>query len=422
MPKVSVVIPCFNQGRLIGETVDSVLTQSYQDFEIIIVNDGSTDDYTNNKLADYCVNLNISVVTTTNQGLAAARNNGISAAAGEYILPLDADDKIGRTYLEDAVKVLDGNSTVGIVYCDAEFFGQKRSRWKLPQYTARKLLMENIIFCAAMFRKETWTKVGGYNPNMKFGLEDWDFWLSITELGYQVYKIPKILFFYRIKDSSMMTGLENNNEKLFPMYLQAISNHRERFLSDLPALFASLNRFVRKYKISIESVLLLCGYPSWRDSGTPVASFLLSPGSNNSSAQILKASPDRSITDFLTRLLCKVNIFVLDYDLPSDSDQQPQADRFQEIEINGKNIRNEIVSFTVREPHVRICTLVNNATGYGDQQAIAVTIWEIRLNAKQLISSLFFYLRWLCEYYGLRLWPRIEREVRKWRKLLNSRF
>lgn len=422
MPKVSVVIPCFNQGKLIDEAVDSVLNQTYQDFEIIIVNDGSTDDYTNNKLVEYRRGVNISVITTTNQGLASARNNGISAAAGKYILPLDADDKIGRNYLEDAVKILESNSKIGIVYCDAEFFDQKRGRWVLPRYTARKLLMENMIFCAAMFRKETWTQIGGYNPNMKFGLEDWDFWLSITGAGYHVCKIPKILFFYRIKSDSMMTGLASNNAKLFSMYLQAIANHRDRFLNDLPALFASINRFVWKYEIPAKSVLLAGRGWAWRDNGIPVASILLSPGNNNKSDQILQDSPDRSITYSLTRLLGIVRIFVLDYDLPGDSNQKSPIDRFQEIEINGKNINKEIISFAMREPRVHICALGNGATGYRDQRTITVAICEIRLNAKELIRSIYFYLRWQCEYYGLRLWPRMEREVCKWRKLLNSRF
>ena len=421
MPKVSVVIPCFNQGQYIGDAVDSVLAQTYQDFEIIIVNDGSTDTYTNNILLGYH-NPKISLITTTNQGLSSARNNGIQAAAGEYILPLDADDKIGRNYLEEAVKVLDGNSKIGIVYSDAEFFDQKRGRWVLPRYTARKLLMENIIFCAAIFRKETWTQIGGYNPNMKFGLEDWDFWLSITGAGYHAYKIPKILFFYRIKSDSMMTGLASNNAKLFSMYLQAIANHRDWFLNDLPALFASINRFVRKYEIPAKSVLLAGRDLAWRDNGIPVASILLSPGNNNNSDQILQDSPDRSITDSLTRLLGIVRIFVLDYDLPGDSNQKSPIDRFQELEINGKNINKEIISFAMREPRVHICALGNGATGYRDQRAITVTIWEIRLNVNELIRSINFYLRWQYEYYGLRLWPRMEREVCKWRKLLNSRF
>jgi glycosyltransferase involved in cell wall biosynthesis len=99
MSKVSVIMPCYNQGQYIDEAVDSVLTQTYQNYEIIIVNDGSTDEFTNEKLKNYN-KPKTQVIHTANQGLSAARNNGIHASNGEFILPLDADDKIANTYLE----------------------------------------------------------------------------------------------------------------------------------------------------------------------------------------------------------------------------------------------------------------------------------------------------------------------------------
>ena len=102
MPSVSVVIPCFNQGHFVDEAVDSVLAQSFDDFEIIIVNDGSTDGHTDRLPEDYPRER--ARVLTTNQGLAAARNNGIAAAQGTYILPLDADDRILPGYLEKSVR------------------------------------------------------------------------------------------------------------------------------------------------------------------------------------------------------------------------------------------------------------------------------------------------------------------------------
>ena len=109
MPRVSIIMPCYNQGQYVAEAVDSVLGQTFHDFEIIIINDGSTDQETISTLESFdrpkCL-----ILHTTNQGLAAARNNGIREARGEYILPLDADDRIAPTYLEKAVRVLDGIS------------------------------------------------------------------------------------------------------------------------------------------------------------------------------------------------------------------------------------------------------------------------------------------------------------------------
>ena len=108
MPKVSVIIPCYNHGEYLDEAVESVLTQTYQNFEIIIVDDGSTDQSTIDLLKVYR-KPKTRVIRTDNQGLASARNNGIKEAKGEYILPLDADDKIGKEYLKKAVKILDEN-------------------------------------------------------------------------------------------------------------------------------------------------------------------------------------------------------------------------------------------------------------------------------------------------------------------------
>ena len=98
MAKVSVIIPCYNQGAYLNEAVESILAQSYRDFEIIVVNDGSTDEETNRLLSGYD-RQQTRVLHTENQGLSSARNNGIREAQGEYILPLDADDRIDPTYL-----------------------------------------------------------------------------------------------------------------------------------------------------------------------------------------------------------------------------------------------------------------------------------------------------------------------------------
>ncbi|MDH4318675.1 MAG: glycosyltransferase family 2 protein, partial [Desulfobulbaceae bacterium] len=203
MPKVSVVIPCYNQGDFIDETVDSVLAQTFDDYEIVIVNDGSTDEETNAKLAAYD-RPKTRVLVTENCGLAGARNNGIAAAKGEYILPLDSDDRIEPTYLEKAVSILDHSKDMGIVYCRARLFGALDSEWILPEFSLDEMLIDNIIFCSAFFRRSDWEAVGGYDTSMVYGWEDYDFWLSLLERGRIAYKIPEILFYYRITADSMV--------------------------------------------------------------------------------------------------------------------------------------------------------------------------------------------------------------------------
>ena len=226
MPKVSIVIPCYNQGKYLDEAVESVLDQTYQDFEIIVVNDGSTEDFTKKLLENY-KKPKTRVIHTDNQGLASARNRGIEEAKGEYILPLDSDDKIGKEYLEEAVKILDEYPDIGIVYCEAIYFGSKNGILVLPKYSLETLLIGNIIFASAFYRKEHWEKVGGYNINMVYGWEDWDFWLSLIEIGLKVYRIPKILFYYRITETSMRNKMTENEQ--FFMRLHAYINHKELY-------------------------------------------------------------------------------------------------------------------------------------------------------------------------------------------------
>lgn len=226
MSKVSIIIPCYNQGAYLEEAVDSVLAQTYQDFEIIIVDDGSTDADTVRMLENY-QRSKTRVIHTRNQGLSAARNNGIREASGEYILPLDADDKIGPGYLREAVRILDAYPDIGIVYCEAAFFGVRSDHWHLPEFSSDHLLFQNIIFCSAFFRKRDWEKVGGYNVNMIYGWEDWDFWLSLVHLGAKVYRIPKIFFYYRLREASMSHSMDE--KKQFFMRLHAILNHRNLY-------------------------------------------------------------------------------------------------------------------------------------------------------------------------------------------------
>ena len=185
MPKVSVIIPCFNQGAFLDEAVDSVLAQTFVDLEIIVVNDGSTDASTRHKLNTYRRD-KTRVVTTDNQGLAAARNNGIAAAAGDYILPLDADDRIAPRYIEEAVAVLEAEPDTGIVYCQARLFGAVEADWLLPPYSIDEMLRDNVIFCSALFRRADWEPVGGYDTGMVYGWEDYEFWLSLIERGKAV--------------------------------------------------------------------------------------------------------------------------------------------------------------------------------------------------------------------------------------------
>lgn len=226
MPKVSVVIPCFNQGEYLEEAVDSVLNQSLQDLEVIVVNDGSSDPTTVRLLESFS-RPRTRVIHTNNSGLPAARNNGIAQACSPYILPLDADDRIVGRYLQEGVAILDAQPEVGIVYCLAETFGAVSGPWRLPEFSPARICVENPIFCSALFRKSDWEAVGGYDIRMRYGWEDWDFWLSLVERGRQVVRISEVLFQYRVSGKSM-TRTMGYGQKL-SMMSRMLMNHRHHY-------------------------------------------------------------------------------------------------------------------------------------------------------------------------------------------------
>ena len=207
MVRVSVIIPCYNQGHFLEESLNSVAAQTFQDFEIIVVNDGSTDK-ASIRILENLDREKVRVIHQENMGLAGARNTGIEHGRGEYVLPLDADDRIEPDYLEQAVRILDSMPKVGIVYCRAQLFGAVETEWQLPDYSLQEMLKDNLIFCSALFRRSDWQVVGGYDTGMVYGWEDYDFWLSLIERGREVYRLPEILFCYRVASDSMVRSKE----------------------------------------------------------------------------------------------------------------------------------------------------------------------------------------------------------------------
>jgi len=217
-------MPCYNDGVYIQKSINSVLGQTYKNIELIIVNDGSTDKNT----LDILETLNddrINVYHTNRLKPAGARNYGIKQSRGEYILPLDADDIIDFSYVEKAEKVLSGDQRIGAVYCEAELFGKKKGKWKLQEYSLKRMLVDNIVFVTTLFRKEDWQQIGGFDESLQYGMEDYDFWLSILEMGKDIYQIPEVLFYYRIKSDSRTTQFMRDKEKIKETYLKIYKNH-----------------------------------------------------------------------------------------------------------------------------------------------------------------------------------------------------
>lgn len=205
--KVSIVIPCFNHGKFLPEAVASVTKIGRDDIELIVVDDGSTDKGTVREV-DKLVAQGIKVIRQENKGVAAARNVGILASRGEYLFPLDADDRLRSGWIDRGIGILDSDPQVGVVYGDAECFGIRTGRWHVGPFDPDRLLHTNYIHCSALYRRSVWEQNDGYDGTMPVqGAEDWDFWLGALENGWQFAYVPEILFDYRIAEQSMLTRL-----------------------------------------------------------------------------------------------------------------------------------------------------------------------------------------------------------------------
>lgn len=205
-PLVSVIIPCFNSGAFLADALNSVLAQTYSNWECIIVDDGSEDD--TSAIAAAFVNKDgrFSYIKQTNQGPSIARNNGISLSKGTYILPLDSDDIIEPTYLEKAIDHFNDHPDTKLVYCRADRFGEEQGEWQLPPFSYDALVRSNCIIVSSIYSRKDFDRAGGYNPQMDSGLEDWEFWLELLGPNDKVHRIDEILFHYRVRNGSRTTG------------------------------------------------------------------------------------------------------------------------------------------------------------------------------------------------------------------------
>lgn len=231
MKKVSVIVTCFNKAPYLEDCLNSALKSTYQNLEIVCFNDASTDDSLN-ILKDYENKYEqVKVIDSkTNRGVIYARNYSIDKCSGEYILPLDADDMIAPTYIEKAVKVLEDNDSIGIVYCNALCIrnGQLGS-FKIDKFDKDILLFKNVIFNCALFRKSDFIKVGQYNVNMCIGEEDYDLWLSFLEHGFDFYRIDESLFIYRNVINSRSSQSQKNQNSVKK---QLVLNHSDLFFNN----------------------------------------------------------------------------------------------------------------------------------------------------------------------------------------------
>ena len=197
-PDITVIIPAYNKAPFLSEAIESVVQQTYKNFEIIVINDGSTDttEAVAKALQSRWPQIPITLLTKINGGVSDARNFGIEKSRGQFITCLDADDMMAPTYLASAIDALK-NSDANLVTCNVELFGDKTSEWIPSEYTVYSQRYHNLIPTLVTYKKNIWEAVGGYKKAFPFN-EDWDFFVSAELANLTVTKIPEKLFRYRV--------------------------------------------------------------------------------------------------------------------------------------------------------------------------------------------------------------------------------
>lgn len=193
---VSIVVLCHNYGRFLPEAIESALAQDYADLELIVIDDGSTDDSLEvaSRYRDRAT-----VLTQPNQGLARTCNRGAGEASGEHFLFLSADDRLEPTYVSELMAALERRPEASFAYCAARLFGAESGVAPARPFSAFSLVRgRNYVNGSALTRRAAYLDAGGYPEDLGEGaFDDWDFWLTMVERGHRGTYVPKPLLLWR---------------------------------------------------------------------------------------------------------------------------------------------------------------------------------------------------------------------------------
>jgi glycosyltransferase involved in cell wall biosynthesis len=244
---VSVVVPCYNYSQFLGEALESVLRQTYANWECIIINDGSTDN-TEFVAIKYCPkDSRFKYFYKDNGGHSSARNFGIRNSSGEYIMALDADDKISEQYLEKAVNEIENNDEIKIVSAQTQLFGDVEKIVKMEKYDFRQLLIINYLFATNLFRKKDYDNTNGYDETM-LAFEDWNLWISLLKNGGKVLELPFVGYYYRQKKNSVFRQAVTDNKIVFRDLLKLYNNNIDTYEKyfDSPVILIQENEKMKR--------------------------------------------------------------------------------------------------------------------------------------------------------------------------------
>lgn len=244
-PLVSVIVPLYNAAPYIEEALESIVASTYRPIEVVVLDDGSMDDglYIAQDFAKR--HTEVRVIHQKNAGVSAARNCAIREAKGEWILPVDADDKISPTYIEHAVEQIADD--VRVIGCRAEFFGAKTGEWKLPEFSYELLARKNMIHISSLFRKRDWSIVSGFCTEEIYR-EDWDFWISLFELGGRYVRLDEVGLYYRVLPASRRRTAKKQKHAIVDAMNLRHSYFMEKHLGGKLHYMRSWSKFLNRFR------------------------------------------------------------------------------------------------------------------------------------------------------------------------------
>ncbi len=235
-PLVSFIIPYFNAGSTIQETIDSIFNQSYPNFDIWLINDGSTDPLSIEKLKTFEGNEKIHVLHQENAGPSSARNAAIVKSTTDFYVLIDSDDLIEEDAISFALQRIEGYD---VLFGDCLYFGVRNDIKKQRIPTLDEILIANPIAVCTIIRASVFDDVL-FDPELnKLGLEDWEFWIHLFSKNYKFAYFEKIMFRIRVNDNSRTFQVANKNLEKTKKYI--VQKHAE-------ILYVEYNRIFKENK------------------------------------------------------------------------------------------------------------------------------------------------------------------------------
>lgn len=250
-PAVSIIVPCYNGGRYLDALMASLAAQTFREFEVIIINDGSTEPLTLRKLDE--LRTRIKVIDQENRYLPGARNTGFHEARADLVLPLDCDDALDPEFLAITVAALDAApEDVGFVFTHMRLIGGLGGVLHNRFNRFDQLFLNRLPYCM-LIRKSAWSAAKGYDETMRDGMEDWEFNIRLAEAGYRGLEIAKPLFIYTVRADGML--LSKSARMQGTIWRQIRERHRA--LYRLPSLIALWRSSDRPLTSTFNAVALL---------------------------------------------------------------------------------------------------------------------------------------------------------------------